>query len=98
MCGSYDALFVPKYRDEVPQIARIVEASLGGLDLDVEWLTGTFSDVWIARKIKNRETYSMDQDSQELRTDYYKLMLILTVTNDEHIHFSAYCDLVIETV
>ena len=48
--GSLVALFVPKYTDEIPQIAKIVSVASEGSELVIEWLTGSYSSVWTACK------------------------------------------------
>ena len=46
-CGSLVALFMNKYRDEIPQIARIAAEPSNESDVtEVEWLVGTYSSTF----------------------------------------------------
>ena len=56
--GSFVALRLVKYDDEVPQLAKVVRVS--DMDVTVDWWTGRFRDVWTEWKVKGkvvRETY-----------------------------------------
>ena len=55
--GSFVAVFLPKYNDEIPQIGRIVSLPSEGSELDVEWFTGTYSGVWTPCKTRQRGKY-----------------------------------------
>lgn len=50
--GSLVALYVPKYRDELPLIGK-VSSTENSNELEVEWMVGTYSGVW--KTCKRRE-------------------------------------------
>ncbi len=55
--GSLVALFVPMYKNEIPQIAKVVSVPSEGSDLDIEWLQGTYTGVWSTCKRREGRTY-----------------------------------------
>lgn len=56
--GSMVALRLHKYKDEIPQIGRVMEIT--ELDITVEWWVGTYHSTWIEWKDRGkaiRETF-----------------------------------------
>lgn len=57
-CGSLVALFVDKYKDEIPQIAKIVSEPSNESDVvEVEWLVGTYSSTFKPCKKREGRSY-----------------------------------------
>ena len=53
--GSMVACFVPQYRDEIPQIGKLLETSDN--EVTIEWWIGTYCGTWRAlTKRKGRST------------------------------------------
>lgn len=52
-CNSLVATLIPDYRDEIPQIGRVLEVE--GASVTIEWLQGTYFSIWrICEKRKGR--------------------------------------------
>lgn len=46
-CGDFVAVYLEKYKDEVPQIGKIVKEDSSN-SIEVEWWTGSYSGTNIA--------------------------------------------------
>ena len=44
--GMFVAVYLEKYRDELPLIARIVSVRSSNVDVEVEWYIGCYSGDW----------------------------------------------------
>ncbi len=51
------ACYVPKYRDEEPQIGVIKSLMEGGEKIEIEWMVGGYSECWEMCKIKKGKEY-----------------------------------------
>ena len=50
--GTFVALRLAKYDDEIPQLAKVV--SVSDMDVRIEWWTGRYRDVWTEWKVKGK--------------------------------------------
>ena len=53
------ACYLPKYKNEIPQIGKVVDISSTSPEaVDIEWLVGTFSSTWKILKQRQGGEYA----------------------------------------
>ena len=64
-CGMLVACFIPKYKEEEPQIGTVVSVPDKNGNLEIEWMTGTYSEPWMTcQKKSSRKKCTMERENK----------------------------------
>lgn len=74
-CGMQVACFVPLYQNEEPQIGTITALPDGRVDVEIEWMTGTYSEPWTVCKTRQGGSYVPWKEKIPISTILFPIQL-----------------------
>jgi len=76
-CGMIVACFLPKYKDEIPQIGKVIDICTASPEhIEIEWQTGSFSSSWKVCKLREgRRCVPWTESIQQKDIIYYPIEL-----------------------
>ena len=76
-CGTIVACFLSKYKDEIPQIGKVVNiSSVTPESIEIEWLLGSFSSTWqVCQQRQNGEIVPWRESVEQTDIIYFPIQL-----------------------